>query len=471
MLAPGGYKLKMKEAKKVRNTLAYQNSMPPEVVLEELYDVVPVNFIERYAEEKEIPGDDYFNDFERGEIMYPSMMKPLRKQLYEQRQQGWQAEKLQRAKIKRDLHARFILDNPELELAQRLRKTQYGRELLEELDRERGLISQPASGTEAELYADFEQGCAAPEVVKGNQVVQFYAGHADKPFSQLETEHDEDGRIRRKVLSLYPKSYDIQYDYDAGGRLREVLCDGRRVEHYQYGKSGERLSGETHQKPVRAFRYGEGLQLLQAGDVKYSYDGEGRLILKQDKGQVTRYTYLESGPLHEVFLPDERRIEYLCDPAGRRIAKSVNGRVTEKYLWEDLSTLTAVTDGEGMNAKELSYSEEGDPVTMTYRERTYHFASDQVGSIYMVADDNGNELKRVIYDSFGNIIVDSDERIDIPLGFAAGLFDKDTGLIHFGYREYDPETGRFTTPESTVENVLGDWGRSLKVFGSKFFKP
>ncbi|OEU68577.1 MAG: hypothetical protein BA863_18900 [Desulfovibrio sp. S3730MH75] len=59
----------------------------------------------------------------------------------------------------------------------------------------------------------------------------------------------------------------------------------------------------------------------------------------------------------------------------------------------------------------------------------------------------GNELKRVIYDSFGNLFVDTDKKFDTCVGFAAGLEDKDTRLVHFGYREYDPAIGRFITPD------------------------
>lgn len=31
----------------------------------------------------------------------------------------------------------------------------------------------------------------------------------------------------------------------------------------------------------------------------------------------------------------------------------------------------------------------------------------------------------------------------LPISFAGGLLDRDTGLIHFAYREYDPTTGMF----------------------------
>jgi len=41
----------------------------------------------------------------------------------------------------------------------------------------------------------------------------------------------------------------------------------------------------------------------------------------------------------------------------------------------------------------------------------------------------------------------------LPLGFAGGLVDRHTGLVRFGFRDYDPRAGRFTAPDP-----LGDTG-------------
>jgi RHS repeat-associated protein len=35
----------------------------------------------------------------------------------------------------------------------------------------------------------------------------------------------------------------------------------------------------------------------------------------------------------------------------------------------------------------------------------------------------------------------------VPFGFAGGLHDRDTGLIRFGARDYDPATGRWTAKD------------------------
>jgi RHS repeat-associated protein len=56
-------------------------------------------------------------------------------------------------------------------------------------------------------------------------------------------------------------------------------------------------------------------------------------------------------------------------------------------------------------------------------------------------------VKRISYDSFGNILEDTNPSFTIPFGFAGGLYDCDTGLVRFGYRDYDPEVGRWTAKD------------------------
>jgi RHS repeat-associated protein len=50
------------------------------------------------------------------------------------------------------------------------------------------------------------------------------------------------------------------------------------------------------------------------------------------------------------------------------------------------------------------------------------------------------------YDSFGNIIEENGS-FEIPFRFAGGIWDKDTKLTRFGVRDYDSETGRWTSKE------------------------
>jgi len=60
---------------------------------------------------------------------------------------------------------------------------------------------------------------------------------------------------------------------------------------------------------------------------------------------------------------------------------------------------------------------------------------------------SANMIKSIQYDSFGNILADTNPSFTIPFGFAGGLHDWDTGLVRFGYRDYDPEVGRWTAKD------------------------
>ncbi len=64
-------------------------------------------------------------------------------------------------------------------------------------------------------------------------------------------------------------------------------------------------------------------------------------------------------------------------------------------------------------------------------------------------------VKAIQYDVFGNMLWDSSPGLRIPLGFAGGLIDPDTGLVRFGWRDYDPDTGRWTVP-APIGDVGGD---------------
>jgi RHS repeat-associated protein len=50
------------------------------------------------------------------------------------------------------------------------------------------------------------------------------------------------------------------------------------------------------------------------------------------------------------------------------------------------------------------------------------------------------------YDELGRVVLDTSPGLQ-PFGFAGGLYDADTGLVRFGARDYDAETGRWTAKD------------------------
>lgn len=78
----------------------------------------------------------------------------------------------------------------------------------------------------------------------------------------------------------------------------------------------------------------------------------------------------------------------------------------------------------------------------------------------MITDSSGSVVKTVRYDSYGNITEDSNPDFEIPFGFAGGLYDADTGLVRFGYRDYDPKAGRWT-----ARDPIGFGGGDTNLYG------
>jgi RHS repeat-associated protein len=260
---------------------------------------------------------------------------------------------------------------------------------------------------------------------------------------------DNNGRIASKTETVGGVTANYVYTYDSIGRLLTVTKDGDLVEQYSYNLSGIRITETNTLRGIagRLFSYSDEDHLLAAESVTYAYDLDGFLTTKTDGSNITTYNYSSQGELLNVTLPDYTLVEYVHDPLGRRIAKKVDGAITEKYLWQGLMRLLAVYDGSNELLMRFEYADDRMPVAMTSAGNTYYLTYDQVGSLRVVVDSAGNVIKRIDYDSFGNIIADTNEAFKIPFGFAGGLHDRDTGLVRFGYRDYDPDVGRWTAKD------------------------
>jgi RHS repeat-associated protein len=79
----------------------------------------------------------------------------------------------------------------------------------------------------------------------------------------------------------------------------------------------------------------------------------------------------------------------------------------------------------------------------------YYVGSDHLGTPKVITDNTGSVKKIWEYDSWGvrTTILDNDATIDLPIGFAGGIPDDATGLVRFGFRDYELGTGRWTAKD------------------------
>jgi RHS repeat-associated protein len=258
--------------------------------------------------------------------------------------------------------------------------------------------------------------------------------------------------------SFGQESRTFKYTYHLRGwleRVEEVMADQNGNEHtsvlgsYSYDGNGNRLSnGAVYDWQDR---------LREDNEYVYAHDRNGALTQKIAKsdGALTTYDHDAFGRLVGVTLPDGTNITYQLDPLGRRVAKYKDGAVQWTALYRgkhQLVQLRQPVDGGSDLVTRFVYGlGRNVPDYMVRGSDTYRILTDMRGSVRLVVDaGQGLEPQRVDYDAWGNVIEpDSPERNlgFQPFGYAGGLYDEDTGLVHFGSRDYDPKTGRWTSKD------------------------
>jgi len=78
------------------------------------------------------------------------------------------------------------------------------------------------------------------------------------------------------------------------------------------------------------------------------------------------------------------------------------------------------------------------PISMTQDNQKYYLHYDQVGTLRAVSDINQTILKDKTYDTFGNILQDTNENFKVPFGFAGENREENDNLLSF--LDSEPQT-------------------------------
>ena len=271
---------------------------------------------------------------------------------------------------------------------------------------------------------------------------------------------DKLGRIIEKTETIDSSTNTYTYGYDLAGRLETVNKNGVVASTYAYNDNGNRLSLTTSSGTVNG-TYDDHDRLITYGSAAYTYTANGELETKTVGSDITTYDYDELGNLISVTLPDGTFVEYIIDGRNRRVAKLVDGVFIEGYLYQGQLNPVAKVDDTGNMIERYVYADKGNvPAYMIKGATSYRIISDHLGSPRIVVDINtGDILQRMDYDEFGNIIMDTNSGFQ-PFAFAGGLYDQHTGLVRFGVRDYDPETGRWT-----AKDPIGFAGGDTNLYG------
>ncbi len=246
------------------------------------------------------------------------------------------------------------------------------------------------------------------------------------------------------------------FGFDSVGGLTSVVENGVPVASYEYDANGNRTLVTTPSGMMQGTVDAQD-RLLALGGTSYKYSANGQLLEKVSGNDTTRYEYDGSLRLTAVSLPSGRRVSYLLDADGRRVARAIDGVVERRFVYGSGFKLAAEVDGTGSATSRFVYGTRANvPDYMVKDGTVYGLVTDQAGSVRLVIDaTNGAVAQELDYDAFGRVTLNTNPGFQ-PFAFAGGVLDYETGLMHFGVRDYDPYAGRWTSKDPVLFDS-GDW--------------
>ncbi|MFJ2333559.1 RHS repeat-associated core domain-containing protein [Pseudomonas helleri] len=298
-------------------------------------------------------------------------------------------------------------------------------------------------------------------------------------------QYDEQGRLQDHAVRQLNARGDIEgqplyrrhYRYDANGNL-SLLNDSRKgqksfaydpldrltevrgqlTEHFVHDPAGnlldQSIDGQRHSRYANI----KGNRLLMQGDSHFEYDAYGNLRQeRRGTGQhLTRdYRYDSQQRLIGITLPDGSQVTYRYDAFGRRISKD-HGGTTTQYLWQGERLIAESAQQKGLRgiSHYCSYLYEPGtfkPLALLQGEgdeaQAYHYQLDHLGTPQELTDHRGQIVWSAHYRAYGNVLKLDKAEIINPLRFQGQYYDEESGLHYNRHRYYNPNTGRYLTPD------------------------
>ncbi|MGC6368569.1 RHS repeat-associated core domain-containing protein [Pseudomonas sp. K2I15] len=298
------------------------------------------------------------------------------------------------------------------------------------------------------------------------------------------SEYDRSGRLRSRQRrhvsqpSLMPAAAQKQFEYDPADNLIGKLDQQPAAQHRQllhYDATGRIIASQDNLQGQReTFAYdaaanlldgpqpGAGLvvhnKLLTYQDKRYRYDAFGRMIEKRSaRHGVQRFAYDAESRLTEVRNDKGTVVTMSYDPLGRRIGKSLQqdgGYLSSqtRFTWDALRLLQ-----EHRNQQTSLYIYEDDGFEPLARvdgqgalQNTRYYHNDLNGIPEQLTEVDGHQVWQATYRVWGNTLEEIREPYYLEeqnLRLQGQYLDRETGLHFNTFRFYDPDVGRFTTPD------------------------
>jgi RHS repeat-associated protein len=256
------------------------------------------------------------------------------------------------------------------------------------------------------------------------------------------------------------------YTYDALGQLTGATDSSSSIppESYTYDANGNRLTSGTSV----TYQIGTNNQLLSDGTYNYQYDNNGNLVLrtKISDGSTESYTYDARNRLVAVIDKNgaghqTQAVSTTYDALNRRISESVTtaaGTTVTYFIYDGSSNVLLEYQSAGSGSGGAPVLKEhnlfGPAVDQVLAQdasssggKVSWLLADDLGSIRDVLDSSGVKTDHLVYDSFGNLLSQTNAAAAPRYQFTGRELDSATGLYFDRARYYNSATGRFLTED------------------------
>ncbi len=240
------------------------------------------------------------------------------------------------------------------------------------------------------------------------------------------------------------------YCYDRANRLVAATTPGGDSFTYTYDTGGNRTQATKNGTVVQTLTVNPGDQITTAG---YAYDRSGNITAAPAVGSGAGYNGAEQMTTRDGIsyrYAGTDQVELTAQTGGL----DYPGQRSYSYGRTDangLPLVETITTDPGRTG--YIYDPQGTPLALyTPYGDAYYLALDGLGSPVAALDHTGTLAGSYTYDPYGQSTAtahNGHDAIDFQIyGFAGGLDDPTSGLMHYGHRWYDPTTGRFTQQDA-----------------------
>jgi RHS repeat-associated protein len=255
------------------------------------------------------------------------------------------------------------------------------------------------------------------------------------------------------------------YTYDSRNQLLAAnhADPNNPDETYSYDANGNRKSSHVHDDD---YVTNKNNQLASNGIFSYSYDSVGNLVRQTEiaSGEVREFTWDFRNRLTSVVdkngaSNEIRRIVFTYDGLNRRISKNtVTGSesVSTHFVYDDANVLLEFVDNDDPSGPNLPTLAQrylhGPAVDQVLAQEdgsgtVFWMLADRLGSITDLLDNSGTVVNHLKYDSYGNLISQSNPAATTRYRYTGREVDQETGLYYYRSRYFDSAVGRFLSQD------------------------